>query len=43
MPYLIIPIGDTDAAKLEQFLGGNLKKEELEEPFPHRLAEFFGL
>lgn len=40
IPYLIIPIGDTDAEEINDFLEGCLEKKEIEEPPHHKITKY---
>jgi hypothetical protein len=42
VPLLILPIPDEYITEIENFVSRRLIEEELEEPFSHRLLEYFG-
>ncbi len=42
MPYIIIPIGDTDPDDIRDFLIKYIKEEEHFEPLSHKLMEYLG-
>lgn len=42
VPFIIIPLGDIHPSEIEDVLHGHLPREEHEEPFAHKILEYFG-
>lgn len=42
LPLLILPIPEAYLEEIESVVAGRLREEHLEEPFSHKLMEFFG-
>ena len=41
IPYIILPLENIEAEKVEEFLLNHLKKEEHDEPVIHKLTKYF--